>query len=493
MAKNKNIESFIKEYSKALDDRTAALFVGAGMSISAGYKGWEELVAEICQELNLDVKRENDFITLAQFYVNENNGTKQKLTQKLLDNYGGKSKPFQANHSLLASLPIETVWTTNYDSLLEDAFEAFGKQVDVKRIPKNLSKHIRGRDVTVYKMHGDAKFLEDAVLSKDQYEIYDRDREAFSIALRGDFVSKTFLFLGFSFSDPNIDYLLSRIRLMMTDEIQTHYCIMRWSQKKGDEPEDIAEYRHDRRRQELMIGDLRRYGIEAIMIDEWQEITEILTLLNRKAKANNICVSGSAYDYGVLGEERIISLCNALGRKIIESKGNLISGLGNGISNYILNGALVKYYEKPEMSVKDRITIMPFPEYEASNPQKAVAHSKHRNEMIGMAGYTIFVCGNRFDEQSKTALPGLGVLEEFKITKELNKIPIPIGATGSAAKTIWDEVVASPKDFFPEGANVEGYLQTLGDINKTNDEIIDAVFGIIREVNSNLSMSNSVD
>jgi len=54
---------------------------------------------------------------------------------------------------------------------------------------------------------------DDAIISKDQYEKYFQTHGAFINTLSGDLVSKTFLFIGFSFTDPNLDYILSRIRI----------------------------------------------------------------------------------------------------------------------------------------------------------------------------------------------------------------------------------------------------------------------------------------
>ena len=58
-------------------------------------------------------------------------------------------------------------------------------------------------------MHGDIDNPADAVISKDDYEAYPLKMGAFVSALRGDLVEKTFLFLGFSFTDPNYGGTLS--------------------------------------------------------------------------------------------------------------------------------------------------------------------------------------------------------------------------------------------------------------------------------------------
>ena len=52
------------------------------------------------------------------------------------------------------------------------------------------------------------------------------------MALQGDpYVSKTFLFIGFSFNDPNLSYILSRIRLLLGETGAIIYCLLRTVQR----------------------------------------------------------------------------------------------------------------------------------------------------------------------------------------------------------------------------------------------------------------------
>jgi hypothetical protein len=110
---------------------------------------------------------------------------------------------------------------------MEQAFQEAHKRPDVKITQENLATTLPKRDVTIYKMHGDISPPQEAVLTKEDYETYNEKRALFSDLLKGDLISKTFLFLGFSFTDPNIDYILSRIRTLLGQNQRDHYCIMR--------------------------------------------------------------------------------------------------------------------------------------------------------------------------------------------------------------------------------------------------------------------------
>ena len=80
-------------------------------------------------------------------------------------------------------------------------------------------------------MHGDISLPHEAVLTKDDYENYNNKRQLFTTALQGDLVSKTMLFIGFSFDDPNLEYILSRIRILLGQNQRTHYCFMKQVQR----------------------------------------------------------------------------------------------------------------------------------------------------------------------------------------------------------------------------------------------------------------------
>ena len=112
------IDLFVDEYLGELIQGSAAVFVGAGLSIPAGYVDWRELVRPLANELNLDVTLETDFIALAQFHVNANGSNRHKLHKAIIEKLSPDLPPTR-NHQLLARLPIRTWWTTNYDKMIE--------------------------------------------------------------------------------------------------------------------------------------------------------------------------------------------------------------------------------------------------------------------------------------------------------------------------------------------------------------------------------------
>jgi hypothetical protein len=465
----------LRRFASELESGNAALFIGAGFSKSSGYADWTQLMKDIAEELGLEIERESDLVALAQYHVNERGG-RGRINALLIEEFT-KDVKLSENHQLVASLPVRTVWTTNYDELLETAFRENHKRPDVKTTQQNLAQTLPNRDVVIYKMHGDIRQPQEAVLTKEDYELYEERRSLFSTALKGDLVEKTFLFIGFSFTDPNIDYVLSRIRALIGQNQREHYCIIRWPDAPGEEDAaGRADFEYRKRKLELRISDLSRYQIHSVMIDSYYEITEILTELNRRAHTKDVFVSGSAAAFEPFGRDRLTNFAARLGREIIQRGYNLVSGFGRGIGGEIAMGALEYIYS--EDVPMNRVSMFPFPQRTPAGLSRQAFQTRYRESMISNAGFAIFISGNREDTQTGKIIPAPGVLEEFEIAAKLERMPIPLGASGWAAKSIWDEVSGKQEQYFGR-RNVASSLRTLGDPQRSDDEYINAIFEML--------------
>jgi hypothetical protein len=454
-----NLETFYGHFEKALEEGYAALFAGAGLSRPSGIVDWKDLLMDIAIELDLDVDREYDIGEFAR---------DAKLTE---------------NHRLIAVLPIKTVWTTNYDQLLEYAYQETGKRPDVKIKQEDLAVTIPKRDVTIYKVHGDFSQPQNVVLTKEDYETYNEHRALFSEKLKGDLIEKTFLFLGFSFTDPNIDVILGRIRALLGQNQREHYCIMRRPQNPKGGGRAKALFKEEKAKLDSRIAELKRYGIRALLVDDHAEVTAILNELRRRSHRKDIFVSGSASDYSPLGRERVEKLARDIGQGIIRKGNNLVSGFGLGIGGTVILGAMEELYTDDMRAFGDRTTLRPFPQEPPRGMTRETFLTRFREDMIANAGFAVFLCGNKLDPGTEKTVIASGVMKEFEITKRLNRYPIPVGATGHAARRIWEEVNGSLDRFFPNGG-VKEHFQTLGDTKSTNEEIVDAIFAIAKRSGS---------
>jgi len=474
------VDSFIKAYLAALREENAAVFAGAGLSIPAGMVDWRELLRDVARDIGLDVDRENDLIAVAQFHVNERGGRHQ-INQALVTEFAERAT-LSENHKLLASLPINTYWTTNYDNLIEQALRAARKRPDVKATIQNLATTLPRRDAIVYKMHGDVSQPDQAIVTRDDYEAYEETHRLFSAALQGDLVSKTFLFLGFSFSDPNLNYVLGRIRLLLGTNRREHYCLLR--NVRAEDFSATADFEYAKARQELQVRDLRRYGIIGLLLDDFREYTSVLGRLVDLYRRGRVFVSGSGETFDPWSPSEAHALIRELGRRVVQAGFDLVSGFGLGIGPSLLNGVLDGLEAQGSYSLHDRVILRPFPHGELDPVERAGRWTAYRREMISHAGIALFLFGNRRGADSSLELAA-GVEEEFERAVEGGLAVVPVGATGYMAAQLHRRVMDDFDRYYPGRADLRPDFEALGnsDENRPIVEEIIRVLTRLREEN----------
>jgi len=473
---NGQIDGFVRTFSKEVEEGNAAVFVGAGLSRPAGFVDWRMLLKSVAEELGLDVEKETNLVALAQYYCNERFGNRADINRVMLEEFT-KDAEVTANHRILARLPIFTYWTTNYDRLVERALEEAGKRPDVKYTIGHLALSLPRRDAVVYKMHGDISDPGKTVLIKDDYERYHLAGQAFVTALTGDLISKTFLFLGFSFSDPNIDYVLSRIRASYAENMRTHYCFMkRLDEKDFPDPETLA---YKGRQQALFIDDLKRFNIQTLLLNDYAQITEVLARIERAYKTKSVLVSGAAHQWGDdWSGGRAATLIRGLGKTLVDKGYRIVSGFGYGVGSAVITGALERIYSTRRSRVDDQLVLRPFPQEAVPDISWPELLKRYRNDLTDYAGAGIFLFGNKLRDGEVVLSDG--VAQEFEIAREKGLALIPVGATGFMAKELWDRVMADPAACFPKDtARFKELLDVLGDPKAEPQTLIDAVVAML--------------
>lgn len=468
-------KSTFNDILKNLREENLAVFAGAGLSKPAGYVNWSELLEPIAEELDLDIDLETDLVTLAQYHVNENMNNRSKINSLLLEEFS-RNTDITENHEILSRLPVSTYWTTNYDQLIERSLEQNGKNPDVKYTIEQLAQTKLNRDATVYKMHGDVNHPYDTIITRDDYESYYKDKEPFISGLAGDLITKTFLFIGFSFTDPNLDYILSRVRTTFQNNQRRHYNFLRKVNIKDFE--NKADYEYKNKKQELFVKDLKRFNIQTIYVDNYDEITDYLRKLEQEVNRRTIFISGSAHEYGKWGREESEQFIHALSREVINFEFKITTGFGLGVGSAVVSGALESIY-KDKNQTKDSLILRPFPQNEVGKEM----WTQYRKDMINHSGISLFLFGNKKeDNQLKKAG---GMVEEFELSKEKGLYIVPVGSTGYVAKSIHEEVIANFEEYYPDyKKNDELYnlLLSIGNEDILEENLINNIISILRVI-----------
>lgn len=469
----------VREFTRELHNKNTAIFAGAGFSMASGYVDWKGLLKDIISDLGLDPNNEIDLVTIAQYHCNQAGGNRARLTQTIFDHFAQAKHP-TINHKILAKLPIHTYWTTNYDKLIETALVEAKKVPDTKYTLRQLSVTRSDRDVVVYKMHGDVDHPSEAVISKDDYESYPFRMAPFVSAIRGDLIEKTFIFLGFSFSDPNIDYILSRVRAQYEEHQRHHYCIQRKVSRLAHETDEAFKYRE--LKQHYFIRDLKRFGIQTVLVKDYQDITVLLEKITASYKRSSIFISGAAEEYGNLSPTDAQTFLHDLSKQIASQKNRIITGFGLGVGGAVINGALAHLNDVGKTISDEDIVMRPFPQLATGGTSLADQWTTYRKAMIEHAGIAVFVFGNKLDPAGNM-IPSNGMRQEFDLCIEAGVRPLPIGITGYMAEILWKEVCNDFKKFYPGATPAfRDEFEKLGDNSTAPSDLIPVIQNLIEQL-----------
>lgn len=471
-------ERFIEHFVKEIEGGNAAIFAGAGLSVPTGCVNWRELLREIAKELGLDIDRESDLVSVAQYHVNRHGGNRGHLNRAILEQLTPKTPPTQ-NHRLLAHLPIRTWWTTNYDKLLEIALQDEGRIPDVKFQISQLAHTKPRRDATIYKMHGDIDHPAQAVLTRDDYERYERNHGPFLNALVGDLVSKTFLFVGFGFSDPNLSSVLSHIRVRFEENQRPHYAIFKNVSRNDCKSEEEFEY--EKTKQILHIEDLRRFNINAVLVDAYSEIDAILTEIHRRYTSSSLFISTSAYNFSPWDEKRVHEFMFKLGKLVTERGFRVVTGLGAGTGNAIMSGAALAIVSKVGKRLDEDLIVRPFPQFTEDPTKREALWTEWRQDMIGRSGVALFLFGNKLLPTGVG--PATGMIQEYEIAKKFGVTLLPIGGTGSASKMLADQSLSNENgELNGLDESAQNLLRTLSKHVDELDNLLGPILDLLEEV-----------
>ncbi|PDT39579.1 MULTISPECIES: SIR2 family NAD-dependent protein deacylase [Sinorhizobium] len=209
------MKEHLEAIASALNGRHAVLFVGAGVSMSVGLPSWRTLIDHMLDDLHLDCSVMNDqdvtYQTIAECYRLDH-GNIDALCTWMRENWHVSPESIRKSdlHRLIVSLDFPIIYTTNYDSNLEVAYEVHGKPHSKVSHARDMATAPAG--VTqIIKYHGDFDDVETLVLTETDYF----DRLSFDspldVRFRSDALGATVLFIGYSVSDLNIRLLLHRI------------------------------------------------------------------------------------------------------------------------------------------------------------------------------------------------------------------------------------------------------------------------------------------
>lgn len=424
----------VETYGQAILSGNAAVFIGAGMSLAAGYPDWGGLLEPIQTRCN--IPDHPDLPLVAEYITHDTaRGGRPALETHILTTLVAIPPVPTASHLHLRSLAIKEIWTTNYDRLIETAIpEAVVVAGD------DAIHNIASQRRAVIKMHGsiaaNSTWEQPPIITRSDFERYESDHPRTWTVLRSSYMSRTMLFLGFSFSDANVEILLRLARTLGTAHGDRHIAVMKTP--SGGTADDARQH-------QLRVADLEKSGITVCEIDRHEEVPEILADLVLRTRPEHLFVAGSSGITGATPAEEDAVLqpwCAAIAATMIDEPGWTISSLG-GRAGWLTTRDVAGTRRKEG----------------TYDPGKLLIHFRGKNEppvvpddRVGTSIYSdltreqlvpsildscralVAICGG-----SRTA-------EEIAWALDRNVPVIPLAASGGAARDYWEANRTAPPD-----------------------------------------------
>lgn len=211
----------MRKLIEAIERRNVILFIGAGVSANMGIPALPELVRRLADDLGVEAEsfqESGDFRSLAEYYALEKDDL--SALRRWMDPADERDTRHSPIHQRIVKLDVPLIYTTNYDRLLETAFEQAG--AEFHRIA-NVSDIAGARDgvTQLVKLHGD---IRDGPIVLTESNFFDRlsFESPLDLKLRADVLGRTILFIGYSLSDINIRYLLYKLHKQWKDSEFEH-------------------------------------------------------------------------------------------------------------------------------------------------------------------------------------------------------------------------------------------------------------------------------
>ena len=216
-----------------------ALFVGAGLSVAAGLPDWAGLMQRI---VALTGKRNRPRATSTELrrLLRANRFAEvadqcrtilgRELFYEALRAELGRDVELPPVHRTIVETPYACVVTTNFDTLLEDAYARWGTH-GLPKAPTSaelarLGTLLHDGGFFILKAHGSIDDDASMVFTAEDYRRIIHANPAFQSIFSALLLTRAVLFVGYSLSDPNFRLLLDSQLTTFGEEVPGRYAVM---------------------------------------------------------------------------------------------------------------------------------------------------------------------------------------------------------------------------------------------------------------------------
>ena len=196
-------------------------FVGAGVSMSVSWDtidgkqrgpSWLELTNMATKILGFEdpdlARVRGSDLQILEYFKMKHSGQTARLTNWLSCSLRPPDDALESAPILTALTDLENCnlyYTTNFDDFLERALELHGRECHVTAVEAQMGGY--GNTTEIVKFHGDLNHPDQIVLTESDYQSRLAFESPLDYRLLSDLLGRVVLFVGYSFSDPNVSYL----------------------------------------------------------------------------------------------------------------------------------------------------------------------------------------------------------------------------------------------------------------------------------------------
>ena len=436
---------------KAIEKRDLSFYGGAGVSIQSGYSNWDNEYIIILKKLKSKLLLNKLSYTEALQVLASNFDNSKKIFDAFLECFDKPDLKPNSYHNAMLRSEANIIWTSNYDQLFEKAntIAGFGRKI-VRNDPMLLENFRHGK--LVIKMNGDfvnATFNRElawgVVVLQEQFDLADKRREEIWRLFEDNYRNRCIVFVGLSFTDPELHRILSVARQKLSRTKYNHYFLKK-----------IPSNPIKRKRYLLHADNLKRYHINTLFFENYPKINEFVEKLSSLSMKPVVGFSGNflkitstdgtynkneTLNLGKLNASKVEKFCAYIGKELasrgyrITSGGAPVVGIPAVNSAFNINPSLARFYLRKQINkgfMRSAPVIIV-----SSNTYEAM-----RKRFIGEVSLLLAIGGMNTNRNK----PGILSEIEMALTKQVPVVLFP--QAGGFVDSNWNNFINNLEDYY---------------------------------------------
>jgi len=208
----KAFQEVIDQIAADVEDENCILFLGAGVSKETGLPMGDELAALLARRGHLELRPGEHLPELAQRFIGRwSRPHLENAIEEIIKSHRTKLTPALLVIAKLAE-KLDTVITTNWDTLLEDAFKEAGARGCVCIYRDGDLPNREGTKTSIVKLHGHLPDKQSYAVTHDDILDFRRKNPLLIAELTRWLSSSTIVFLGFGLQDDDFQHTYVEVR-----------------------------------------------------------------------------------------------------------------------------------------------------------------------------------------------------------------------------------------------------------------------------------------